>query len=215
MKIEAFFVKLTGLNHFQVWLVADNVINRLEIGDWKQGLNRIGCSRFDKSRQENPRVVLSLDKRVLHIAICCYSGHGDTAILVCFCPRLANRFCSTRNCLVINELAIIDCECNVLDGILFLGVTNTTMHHQVVAEILVARIQRRLKNKANAILGYNMRDNVSVPIFKTSVSARRESKASYVVSGSLFGISYPKGQVVESVVFACRCLCGCHVSMRV
>ncbi len=69
MELKHFHVPVDCRGHLVVWLIADDVVDQVEMRGRQRGEQRIVNSRFRETGQERARVVAALNERVDGVAV--------------------------------------------------------------------------------------------------------------------------------------------------
>jgi len=206
VETKLLLVHLACLEHLTIGLVADAVVNVVETDDGEDLIERIHEAGetvtgqeetlvFDGIREFGLTIVVgALDKGVVGVAIGGNGGHPDGAVLILLLVGGTNRLGALLDSTVVDGMNIINSKGNISDTVAVEG--------EVVGELLVVGVQRRLEDEGDPILTDNVRADIAGSSLKTAVSNVLETEASGVEGGSLLGIADPEDDVVESIVVA-------------
>ncbi len=82
MEIETFLIVGYGFLHLAIGLVADNVIDFFEFDCREFLVDGFSVIVFDKARQEQSFVILSLDESMGSISVCLHCRDHNNSVLV-------------------------------------------------------------------------------------------------------------------------------------
>jgi len=146
----------------------------------------------NKTWHKQAFIVFTFDKSMSSLAICMNGWNYDNSVFILQLCWGKNWFSSTFNSKVINCLWVLYCESNVSNTI--------TMFNKMMIYLLVRILLiNRAKNKNRTLCVFdNMTGDSSFPSFKTFIGKIFKTKSACIKWSSLFSITYPKGDMIES-----------------
>lgn len=192
MEVEHLLVPAGRGLHLTIGLVADAVVNKLQLRLRNQLVNGLFLRMLAEAWQEQTLIVDTLHESVRRVTVGANRSHHDRAMLILEGLRLSDRSSATLDGLLVDARGIIDMEGNVLDAITVLRVMGI--------EFLVAcGIERRSERELDLAIMDNMGGPLSVASLEASVGKILEAEACTVEGSGLLGITNPEGNVIEGM----------------
>jgi hypothetical protein len=142
------------------------------------------------TRQKEPLVVLSFDKRVSRVAISLYWWQNNGSMFVFKFDWGIDRDCSTFDCSFVNCPAVLNGKGNIFGSITMFGQMITHFFRGVLI------INWTEYENSPLVVSQDVWGNRSFSSFKTFVSEILEAKSTGVKRSSLLSIANPKRNVV-------------------
>jgi len=195
VEIEHFFVPFSGSFHLSIWLVADAVVDKLEVWLWHNLIERFLEEVILESREENTFVLTPLNESMSSVSVCLHCCHYDRTVLVLHFIWFHHGSSTSLDCFLENSCGIIDGEGNILDSVAVFLVL-------FVPLFMTFWVQWSSESKANLTISYDMSGELSLSGFKTLISFIFKSESRAVITGGLLSIANPEGNVIESIKYS-------------